>query len=300
MESSLLPSSTSRNERSSLGENDVSSASTPLLECQREQLTFNISTEGLSSESTALLNHIKQVAENVLYHWKTFPILLPPPLAVQADISARNGEMLGNPKPLILRDAFVPPSFDELDAVAVDSKGDPKQLDAARLSSIRKTGRFSVPSLHFPQQEHVWQLAKWLQKGKHNIRETLLDDVAAAAAILVVLAKRRITGDTFSLWAALRSLAHGFYMILDLVLGVPWLSSDHLPARLQEERSSHLVQELSAVDVSVESVCGWLSEEVRRVMVEKGPLSGHKQPPLPYVFITPQGQQLDLRLYNRF
>ncbi|XP_018011416.1 uncharacterized protein LOC108668684 [Hyalella azteca] len=300
MESSLLQRSADHIARNSGLCNDSASVTTPLLEPQREQLTFNITTEGLPPESLALLEHIKQVAENVLYHWKTFPVALPPPLAVQADVSPRTGGTKNSTKPLILRDAFVPPSFDELDAVAVDSKGDPKQLDATHLSSIRKTGRFSVPSLHFPQQEHVWQLASWLQRGKHNIRETLLDDMAASAAIIVVLAKRRVTGKNFSLWHAAYSVAHGLYMILDLVVGVPWLSSDHLPARLQEERSSHLVQELSAIDTSVEGVCGWLSEEVRRVAVEKGPLGRNKQPPLPYVFVTPQGQQIDLRLYNRF
>ena len=31
------------------------------------------------------LHQVKAVAEDLLYHWKTFPLVLPPPLAVQHD-----------------------------------------------------------------------------------------------------------------------------------------------------------------------------------------------------------------------
>ena len=43
-------------------------------------------------------------------------------------------------KPLILKDVFVTPSFDELDAVAVDLKGDPRRLSSQHLHSIREKG----------------------------------------------------------------------------------------------------------------------------------------------------------------
>lgn len=42
--------------------------------------------------------------------------------------------------PLILKDVFVAPSFDELDAVAVDSKGDCRKLNSNHLSSIHNKG----------------------------------------------------------------------------------------------------------------------------------------------------------------
>lgn len=38
------------------------------------------------------------------------------------------------------RDLFVPPSFDELDAVAVNSKGEPKHLNTKQLESLRERG----------------------------------------------------------------------------------------------------------------------------------------------------------------
>lgn len=40
-------------------------------------------------------------------------------------------------------------------------------------------------------------------------------------------------------------------------------------------------------------------EQIRRAAREKFQLSGEKQPPVPYIFTTPQGQELDLRLFNR-
>ncbi|KAK7072696.1 hypothetical protein SK128_010141, partial [Halocaridina rubra] len=113
------------------------------------------------------------IAEDVLYHWKTFPLHLPPPVAVQNDPASTassggveggndsegiarggggggvtsggsslglGGSIYGRAKPLILRDVFVTPSFDELDAVAVDSKGDPRRLSNSHLHSIREKG----------------------------------------------------------------------------------------------------------------------------------------------------------------
>lgn len=48
---------------------------------------------------------------------------------------------LGRPKlKFHLRDLFIAPSFDELDAVAVDGKGDPKKLTGKQLEYIRERG----------------------------------------------------------------------------------------------------------------------------------------------------------------
>lgn len=38
------------------------------------------------------------------------------------------------------RDLFVPPSFDELDAVAVNTKGEPRHLNSKQLESLRERG----------------------------------------------------------------------------------------------------------------------------------------------------------------
>jgi hypothetical protein len=108
-----------------------------------------------------------QVAEQFLYHWKTFPIILPPPLAVssppthqhQNSTGGNSSEFHGgivagstdntgsslslarrSNKHLNMRDLFLAPSFDELDAVAVDSKGEPRRLSNKQLESISERG----------------------------------------------------------------------------------------------------------------------------------------------------------------
>lgn len=40
-------------------------------------------------------------------------------------------------------------------------------------------------------------------------------------------------------------------------------------------------------------------QQIKRATREKFQLTGEKQPPVPYIFTTPQGQELDLRLFNR-
>lgn len=110
-----------------------------------------------------------QVAEQFLYHWKTFPIILPLPLTAsnppahqhqQQNSTGGNssefhaGSIAGSTdnsgsslslarrsnKHVNMRDLFLAPSFDELDAVAVDSKGEPRRLSNKQLESIRERG----------------------------------------------------------------------------------------------------------------------------------------------------------------
>ncbi|XP_071521204.1 uncharacterized protein [Panulirus ornatus] len=306
----------------------------------REQLNFDVNTEGLPADTAALVDQIKQVAEDVLYHWKTFPLHLPPPVAVQNDptstaSSGNFGVGMGNggggmgtgaggrAKPLVLRDAFVVPSFDELDAVAVDSKGDPRRLSNHHLHSIRekglhrdsqgkrrrlndyqletlrRSGEFEVDSLHFPGQTHRWQVSGWLQKGCEKAHNSLLDDVALALSLIVVTAKNRLSSPIFSLSHSLQSVWQGILMLVDLVVGIPWVQAHNLEARMKEERCSYLVQELTCKDGDVEGLCSWMVQQIRRATREKFQLTEEKQPPVPYIFTTPQGLELDLRLFNR-
>ena len=54
--------------------------------------------------------------------------------------SLTGGPGAGKTKPYVVRDVFITPSFDELDAVAVDVKGDPRRLSSQHLQSIREKG----------------------------------------------------------------------------------------------------------------------------------------------------------------
>jgi hypothetical protein len=103
---------------------------------QKEPVEFDTShLRGAPAEVEALVHDIKQVAQQFLYHWRTFPIVLPPSLS-----SCTEGEDTLARKKYHLKDLFVAPNFDELDAVAVDSKGEPRRLTNKQLESIRERG----------------------------------------------------------------------------------------------------------------------------------------------------------------
>lgn len=135
---------------------------------EREPLKFDVNLIGAPPEVEQLVNNIKQVAEQFLYHWKTFPIskfyerkccekfynffsvqVLPnpifqkdllPPSQICSDGSLGRYKLKYHLRELYLRDLFVAPSFDELDAVAVDCKGEPRKLTGKQLESIRERG----------------------------------------------------------------------------------------------------------------------------------------------------------------
>ncbi|XP_050297770.1 uncharacterized protein LOC126737100 isoform X2 [Anthonomus grandis grandis] len=279
------------------------------LQPEREPIKFEINLVGAPPEVEQLVNNIKQVAEQFLYHWKTFPIILPSPVS-QCDSfptsQVSSDGSLGRCKQKYhLRDLFIAPSFDELDAVAVDAKGEPRKLSGKQLEYIRERGEFEVDSLNFPGQQHRWRLSQLLQKGSANSRDTLLDDLALALRFIFVTAKGRIFSHFFSVKVAAKSLIKALLRILDILIGIPSLQAHNLDAKIREERSKYLVAELvcrSENEDAVEILCSYLKKQLRRAATEKFEVAREcSQPPvaLPYRFLTPSGTELDLRLWDR-
>ncbi|XP_075230474.1 uncharacterized protein LOC142329675 isoform X3 [Lycorma delicatula] len=321
---------------------------------EKEPIQFEVNLKGAPDEIVQLVQNIKQVGEQFLYHWKTFPIILPPPVNATAPVGTNGnggsapfvtpggggggvGDGSGcctlarrvNHRPNSLRELFIAPSFDELDAVAVDSSGEPrrltgKQLESLRerglhkdkfgkpkalnsnqLANIRKTGEFEVPSLNFPGQMHKWQLSGLLQKGTERTRDSLLDDLALALRFLLVTAKARLVSHFFSVSQAVHSFIIGALKLLDIIIGVPSLLAHNLDAKLREERCRYLVAELvcrSEFEDSLELLCSFVRRQLRRAATEKFELErevSHPPVPIPYLFLTPKGVELDLRLYSR-
>ena len=99
---------------------------------QPEPVEFGAAARGAPAELDALVLGIRKVASQFLYHWRTFPIALPPSLAPE-DRSKKTAQYH-------LRDCFVAPNFDELDSVAVDVKGEPRRLNGKQLECIRERG----------------------------------------------------------------------------------------------------------------------------------------------------------------
>lgn len=133
---------------------------------EREPIEFNINLVGAPPEVEQLVEQIKNVAEQFLYHWKSFPIgecqcQIPSPRQLLSPISlmfavlpqalassglnltasnATNSVSSRKTRPINLRDLFIAPPFDELDAVASDGSGEPRRLTSAQLKTLRETG----------------------------------------------------------------------------------------------------------------------------------------------------------------
>ncbi|XP_068087135.1 uncharacterized protein [Anabrus simplex] len=291
------------------------------LEPEREPVKFDVHLRGAPEEVVQLVQNIKDVAEQFLYHWRTFPIVLPPPLATSGHATHSinephgggpdiGGSSLSLPrrgnKHINMRDLFVAPTFDELDAVAVDAKGEPCRLNSKQLESIRERGEFEVDSINFPGQVHKWRLSQLLQKGTERSRDSLLDDLALALRFIIVTGRGRLISHFFSVYESLRALITGLVKLIDIVIGVPSLQAHNLDAKIREERCRYLVAELvcrTEFEESLELLCAFVRRQLRRAATEKFEVereSSHPPVPVPYLFLTPkQDLELDLRLFNR-
>ena len=132
----------------------------------------------IPSEMMPAMRPLLDLARGSLWHWKTFPIILPTPITVQVvieclysddscvslivqDSTSTSTTSMTRKKTINIRDLFVEPNFHELEvslktkggeimkmkthqAVATDSKGEPRKLNPAQLESIRQTGQFQV------------------------------------------------------------------------------------------------------------------------------------------------------------
>ena len=150
------------------------------------------------------------LSRTVLWHWKTFPIILPPPITVQSDqtqgehiviifiywytwyflrcelqsTTCSGNTSMTRKKTINIRDLFIEPNFNELEAVSTDSKGAPKKLNHSQLESLRSSGEFQVDSVQFTGQKHTWRLSKILQKGSDRSKETMYKDLSHALKLL--------------------------------------------------------------------------------------------------------------------
>nr|CAH7734906.1 unnamed protein product [Callosobruchus chinensis] len=279
------------------------------LQPEREPIVFEVNLVGAPPEVEQLVNNIKQVAEQFLYHWKTFPIILPSPVSQCDSFNtsqvSSDGSLGRTKNKYHLRDLFIATSFDELDAVAVDGKGEPRKLTNKQLEYIRERGYFEVESLNFPGQQHRWRLSQLLQKGIANTHNSLLNDLALAVHFVVVTAKSRIVSHFFSVSQAVKCLLAGLLRIVDVLIGLPSLQAHNLDAKIREERNKYLVAELVCRpenEDSLELLCSFIKKQLRRAATEKFEVTREcSQPPvaLPYRFLTPSGTELDLRLWDR-
>ncbi|BFF89813.1 uncharacterized protein DMAD_08482 [Drosophila madeirensis] len=274
---------------------------------EREPIEFNINLVGAPPEVEQLVQQIKSVAEQFLYHWKSFPIVLPQALASSGlnltASNATNSVSSRKARPINLRDLFIAPPFDELDAVASDGSGEPRRLTNAQLKTLRETGEFDVPSLHFPGQVHKWRLSQLLQKGRLRAHDSFLSDLALAARFVVVTARSRIFSHFFSVVHAVHGLIGAFTKLADMFIGVPALLAHNLDYKIKEERCRFLIAELVCrpeFEDCLDGLCSYVRKMLRRATMEKFDFNSCEvSQPVPYLFLTPKGQEIDLRLFCR-
>ncbi|XP_050538538.1 uncharacterized protein LOC126903976 isoform X2 [Daktulosphaira vitifoliae] len=309
---------------------------------EKEPLKFDLNLSGAPEEIIHLVDSIKNVGQQFLYHWKTFPIVLPPTAIATIETENDSTHQSGPEsyctiskcsysayRTINCRDLFIPPSFDELDAVAVNNKGDikhlnskqleslrergldkdihgkPKKLNSKQLECIRKLGEFEVPSINFIGQIHKWRLTEWLQKGTERNRESLLDDLALALRFLLVTAKARLSSHFFSVTESLKATLNGIIKLLDIMFGVPSLQAHNLAEKLREERCRYLVAELICrpeQEDALDHLINFIRKQLRRAATEKFEPSKEVICPktaIPYQFFTPKREEIDLSLFNR-
>lgn len=142
-----------------------------------------------------------------------------------------------------------------------------------------------------------------LQKGSERTQDSLLSDLALAARFLVVTACARLYGAFFSVAHAARALLKGVLKLLDIVVGVPSLVAHNLENKVREERCRYLIAELvcrTEYEDCLDSLCTYVRRQLRRATMEKFDVEcDTTAQPVPYLFVTPKGQEIDLRLFSR-
>jgi len=268
-------------------------------EMKPEKEPLKIDDGSIPPEMMSAMKPLLDLSRQVLWHWKTFPIILPQPITVQTDPNSGTTSM-ARKKTINIRDLFVEPNFHELEAVATDSKGEPKKLNHAQLESIRRTGEFQVDSVQFSGQKHTWRLSQILQKGADRSTETLYNDMSYALKLLVVTAKDCLVGKCFSVRESVNGWSEGGMNIIDIFFGLPDLETRNLEIRLHEERAKYLVCELTCpLEGSLKQIIVFIRKMILKNITEKGKMEDEKAPMVTFIFQTPQGTEIDLRLCSK-
>eukprot|EP00092_Neocalanus_flemingeri_P044994 GFUD01050107.1.p1 GENE.GFUD01050107.1~~GFUD01050107.1.p1 ORF type:complete len:190 (+),score=30.45 GFUD01050107.1:162-731(+) len=150
----------------------------------KESLTIDQSK--ISADMIDAMKPLLEISKKHMWHWKIFPIVLPQPNMMQNETTFGSGP---KKKTINIKDLFIAPKFNELEAIATNAQGNPKKLTHEQIQNIHRTGEFSVDSVQFPGQKHTWRLSNILQKGSERSTETMYRNFSSATQLFVVLAR---------------------------------------------------------------------------------------------------------------
>ncbi|VDP94337.1 unnamed protein product [Echinostoma caproni] len=172
---------------------------------QRIPLTSSSADPDVPEEFSEVVNMLKSASDQHLFQWKEFPVELPSSILDVSHVPLAN--------------IFSAPEFDECELLSKDSHGNSKPLNRHQLIQLRRTAEFDVDSINFignsvpisclvkqieSGEVHTWKISPFFLKGTDNIRKTLLEDLQAALAELVIHAHDRVVSKQFSMAGALR------------------------------------------------------------------------------------------------
>ena len=109
---------------------------------------------------------------------------------------------------------------DELNEIARDSNGKLKKLTEFQLRNVREEGKFSVESINFEGQNHVWELNRLLQMGKKNVEVAFHKELAVALALIIISIPHRIYSNLISIKYGFKSIYDGIIKFPHLLFGV--------------------------------------------------------------------------------
>ncbi|XP_033755704.1 uncharacterized protein LOC117338457 [Pecten maximus] len=276
---------------------------------EKETLFFQFDASSVPDEMAEVMKSIKELAESMLFHWKTFPIILPSSIteiveetAVPSAEGEKEEKESKHRGKINFNDLFKAPTFDELDQVAINSAGVLKKLTDRQLQDVWNYGQFEVDSINFPGQVHKWRLTRLLQKGSLTAQDSLLNDMALVLRLLIITARNRFVSHFFSVSNSFRGLGLGFMKILDILIGVPSTTSGDLDGKIQDEHMRYLVAELDIkphCKKDFQTFCTYVKEKCEQLQADSSKGTPIRPPPIPYCYQTPSGLDIDLRLFNK-
>lgn len=265
---------------------------------ESEPFKFKLNTEchkhqKFSEEFETINTSLEQIAADFVYHWTHVPVVLPKSIIFDNDDDRLSKEKL-----------FILPSFNELEEVSIDSTtGNRKKMNKEQLESIKKTGSFKVPSVHFVDKYHEWKLPRWLQKGSETATYSFFGDLSKALSLIIVTAKNRFVSNKFSLLTGFKAWGTFGFDLVDILIGLPRKSvnTNALNKKLQNELQVLLVKDLK-VDATEEEIYEQLCKDMLSYVdtsltnSDVDNLDTMLKIKVPRFYRTPQNLLIDLRL----
>ena len=135
---------------------------------KQNKAEINFTSFSLDEKTSEIQQSIAEKSKIELFHYPNYTIEAP-------ELRSRNL------KHNLKNKLFVSPNLDETELVSYEQNGRAlKRLNEKQKSDLRNTGQFGVPSVLFPDNEHVWRVSEIFQKGKRKMLSTFYVWVANA------------------------------------------------------------------------------------------------------------------------